>query len=115
MLIRKSNTMKKLVLFAIFATGAVLAGSAHAQGNIAAPTVRRQALPPVNRAAQTEGGLQRGVRLGNPVQMFNPFAPAEYGDGREFVATHDEGPTTLRPRDRSRTHPMGLRLFSIAF
>ena len=104
--------MKKLV---IFAAGAFLAGSALGQGNISAPTVRRQALPPVNRAAESEGGLQRGVRLGNPVQMLNPFAPAEYGDGSDFVATHDEGPSTLRPRDRSRTHPMGLRLLSFAF
>jgi hypothetical protein len=103
--------MKKLIIFAV---GAVLAGSALGQGNIIAPTVRRNALPPVNPAAQSEGGLQRGVRLGNPLQMVNPFAPREYGDGREFVAPRDQDPG-LRPQDRSRAFPIGLRLFSIAF
>ena len=104
--------MKKLVIFAGIA---LLAGSALAQGDIRTPVVRRQALPPVNRAAETEGGLQRGVRVGNPLQMLNPFAPAEYGDGTDFVTVRDEGPSTLRQHDRSRTHPVGLRLFSIAF
>lgn len=103
--------MKKLFIFAI--TG-VLAGSALAQGNITAPTVRRNALPPVNSAAQSEGSLQRGVRLGNPLQMFNPFAAGVYGDGREFVTPRDTDPG-LKPRDRSRNFPIGLRLFSIAF
>jgi len=105
--------MKKLI---IFAASAVLAGSAAlAQGNnISAPMVRRNALPPVNAPAQTEGGLQRGVRLGNPAQMFNPVAPGRYGDGREFVTARDQD-QGLRPRDRSRSFPIGLRLFSIAF
>jgi hypothetical protein len=104
--------MKKLI---IFAGCAVLAGSAFAQGNnISAPRVRRNALPPVNAAAQSEGSLQRGVRMGNVVGMFNPFAPGSYGDGREFVTERDHDPG-LRPRDRSREFPIGLRLFSIAF
>ena len=103
--------MKKLI---IFAACAILAGSALGQGNITAPTVRRNALPPVNSAAQSEGSLQRGVRLGSPLQMFNPFAPREYGDGRDFVAPRDQDPG-LRPRDRSRAFPIGLRLVSIAF
>ena len=104
--------MKKLVIFAGIA---LLAGSALAQGDIRTPVVRRQALPPVNRAAETEGGVQRGVRVGNPFQILNPFAPVEYGDGVDFVTIRDEGPSTLRQHDRSRTHPVGVRLFSIAF
>jgi hypothetical protein len=46
--------------------------------------------------------------------MINPVAPAFYGDGREFIAARyqDSG---LRPRDRSRNFPVGLRLFSLAF
>jgi hypothetical protein len=104
--------MKTLI---IFAAGAVLAGSALAQGNnLTAPAVQRRALPPPNAAAQSEGSLQRGVRIGNPLQMFSPFAPAEYGDGREFVTPRDQD-HTLQPRDRSRAIPIGLRLFSIAF
>jgi len=103
--------MKKLF---IFGAGLVLAGSAFAQGTISAPTVRRNALPPVNPPAQYEGSLQRGVRLGNPAQMFSPFAPAEYGEGREYVTPRGED-TGLRPRDRSRNFPIALRLFSVAF
>lgn len=98
----------------IFAAGALLAGSAFGQGRIAAPSVPRHALPPVSAAARTEGGIQRGFRLGNPAQMFNPFAPARYGDGREFVTPRGED-QGLRPRDTSRPYPIGLRLFSIAF
>jgi hypothetical protein len=94
----------------------MLAGSAFAQGNdnINAPVSTRHALPPVNAAAQTEGSLQRGVRLGNPAQMFNPFASQRYGDGREYVAErgYDGG---LKPRDNSRPFPIALRLFSISF
>ncbi len=75
--------------------------------------VRRETLPPANPAAQSEGGIQRGFRLGNPLQMFNPFAPSIYGQGREFLTAHDAG-TALR-HGRYRAYPMGLRLFSIAF
>jgi hypothetical protein len=98
----------------IFAAGAFLAGSALAQGTISAPNVHRNAVPPVNRSAQYEGSLQRGVRLGNPAQLVNPWAPAEYGDGHEFVTPRGED-TGLRPRDRSRNFPIALRLFSVAF
>jgi hypothetical protein len=98
----------------IFAAGAFLAGSAFGQGNnISAPVVRRTALPPVNPAAVSEGGIQRGFRVGNPIQMFNPVAPREYGEGRDLVVTRDVGSTL--PHDRARAYPIGLRLFTIAF
>lgn len=102
----------------IFAAGAVLAGSALAQGpaqanNISAPVVRRQAVPPVNVPAQSEGSIQRAVRLGNPLELFNPMAPVEYGSGRDFTTPREEdGP---RRRDRSGPSPVGLRLFTITF
>ena len=104
--------MKTLI---IFAAGALLAASALAQGdNISAPAVQRRTLPPPNSAAQSEGSLQRGARLGNPLQMFSPFAPARYGDGREFV-TERYTDRALQPRDRSRPFPIVLRLFSVSF
>jgi len=105
--------MKKILILAAFA---VLASPAFAaQGNnITVPVVPRKTLPPASTAVRTEGALQRGVRIGNPVQMFNPFAPGGYGDGREFVTPRDEDPG-LRPRDKSRAFPIGLRLFSVAF
>jgi hypothetical protein len=106
--------MKTLIALA---TVAALSASALAQGdnlNLNAPTVQRHALPPVNSSAQSEGSLQRGVRVGNPLQMFSPFAPVEYGNGREFVTARDQD-HALQPRDHSRAFPIGLRLFSIAF
>jgi len=97
----------------IFAACAVLAGSALAQGDISAPTVQRRTLPPVSSAAQSEGSVQRGVRLGNVLQLLNPFAPVEYGSGQGFVTPREE--EGARHRDRSGPSPVGLRLFSIAF
>lgn len=102
--------MKKILLLAVATS---LAGSAFAD-QLSAPVVHRSVLPPVNIPAQTEGSLQRGVRLGNPAQMFNPVAPKVYGDGREFVAPRDQD-QGLRPRDRSRSFPIGLRLLSFSF
>jgi hypothetical protein len=102
--------MKKLI---IFATCAALAGSALAQGdNFSAPTVQWRALPPVN-AAQSEGSVQRGFRLGNPLQLLNPFAPVEYGSSQGFLTPREE--EAGRRRDRSGPSPVALRLFSFAF
>jgi len=99
----------------VFTAGALMAGATLAQGdNFTAPTVQRRALPPLN-PAQAEGSIQRGFRLGNPAQMFNPFAPQKYGDGHEFVAQREEHDIAQHPRDNARPQPVGLRLFSFAF
>ena len=107
--------MKPLILCAACA---ILASSAFAAGNdannLTAPATPRRPLPPVNNAAQTEGSLQRGIRLGNPAQMFNPFASQRYGDGHEYV-TERGNDIGLRPRDESRPYPVGLRLLSFSF
>jgi hypothetical protein len=111
-LCEKEFSMKTLIAFA---TAALLASSAlAAEGTIAAPTVQRRALPPVSQA-QVEGGIQRGVRLGNPAQMFNAFASQKYGDGREFVTAREEHDVGQRPQDNSRPQAVGLRLFSFSF
>jgi hypothetical protein len=105
--------MKTLV---ILAAGALVAGSAIAQGgNFTAPVVRHNALPPANTAAQTEGGLQRAVRVGSPIQAFNPLAPKEYGEGREFIVRRDDGNSLPQQRTQDRARPVALRLFSFAF
>jgi hypothetical protein len=105
-----------IVLLASIVAGVLMMNYALAQDSntISAPVVQRQALPPVNVAPQTEGSLQRGVRLGNPAQMFNPFASVKYGDGHKFVTARlpDKG---LQPPDNSREHPIALRLFSFTF
>jgi hypothetical protein len=107
----EENFMKKLIVFAAAAT---LAVSAFAQStNLNAPVVQRRTVAPVTPAA-TEGGLQRGARLGNPAQMLNPLASQKYGDGREFLTPRDEG-IAQRPLDRSRPQSVGFRLFSFSF
>jgi hypothetical protein len=106
------STMKRNL---IFVTGALLAGTAIAAPEaISTTVVHHRTIVPVSDAVRTEGALQRGVRVGNPMQMINPRAPGEYGDGREFITPRyqDAG---LRPRDASRSFPIGLRLFSIPF
>ena len=59
--------------------------------------------------ARIDGGLVRtakAFRYGNPLQMVNPDAPAEYGDGRD-VTRHDVDDPFQRPQ--------GLKLFAFEF
>ena len=59
--------------------------------------------------ARVDGSLVRtfkAVRYGNPLQMVNPAAPAEYGDGRD-VTRHDVDDPFQRPQ--------GLKLFAFEF
>ena len=57
-------------------------------------------------APRVDGSVVRAVRSGNPLQMVNPFAPAEYGDGRD-VTRHETDDPDQRPQ--------GLKLFAIEF
>jgi hypothetical protein len=101
--------MKTLI---ILATSVTLAASAFAQDdNLSAPAVSRRTIQ-AQPAPATEGALQRAARVGSPLELINPFAPKEYGSGRDFVANSDT-PQVSRPH--SLAHPIGLRLFSIAF
>ena len=60
--------------------------------------------PPL--APRVDGSVVRAVRGGNPLQMVNPAAPAEYGDGRD-VTRHEV--------DDPNQRPQGLKLFAIEF
>lgn len=63
----------------------------------------------INRTAapaRVDGGVVRAVRSGNPLQMVNPAAPAEYGDGRD-VTRHEVDDPFQRPQ--------GLKLFAVEF
>ena len=55
---------------------------------------------------RVDGGFVRAYRSGNPLQMVNPAAPAEYGDGRD-VTRHEVDDPFQRPQ--------GLRLFAFDF
>ena len=50
----------------------------------------------------TEGAVQIALRTGQPIQLINPAAPAEYGNGNERVS-HD-------PNDPGK--PKGIVLFA---
>lgn len=45
----------------------------------------------------SDGVIPRAVRSGNPLQMINPFAPAEYGGGHDVVR-HEDGDPYQNPR-----------------
>ena len=40
---------------------------------------------------QPQGALQRGARGGNPLQMLNPRAPAQYGTAADSLAMDENG------------------------
>ncbi len=61
---------------------------------------------PVVIGPRTDGIIPRAVRSGNPLQMINPAAPAEYGSGQD-VTRHEAGDPSQRPQ--------GLRLYAVEF
>ncbi len=56
--------------------------------------------------SRIDGGVVRTVRSGNPLQMVNPFAPREYGNGTD-VTRHEPDDPNQRPE--------GLKLFALEF
>src|SRR5258708_1593028 len=60
--------------------------------------------PPVVRKENTDGVLPRMSRGGNPFQMFNPKAPAQYGKAEDSV---ELDPDTGKWK--------GIKLFTINF
>lgn len=59
-----------------------------------APTPDAAAMAP---AAGPDGVIPRAIRSGNPLQMINPSAPAEYGGGHDVVR-HEDGDPYQNPR-----------------
>jgi hypothetical protein len=53
----------------------------------------------------TEGVIQQALKTGQPVQLINPAAPAQYGSGHEH-ASHD-------PKNPGK--PKGIVLWSFVF
>ena len=70
------------------------AESARGGFNTSAPTSR------------IDGSVSRAARSGNPLQMINPFAPKEYGDGTDV---------TRRESDDPYQRAQGLRLLAVEF
>ena len=60
----------------------------------------------VTPGSRVDGSVTRVVRSNNPLQMVNPFAPKEYGDGSDVTRREPEDPYQ---------RPEGLRLFAVEF
>ena len=66
----------------------------------------RIANAPIAIGPRTDGVVPRAIRSGNPLQMINPLAPAEYGNGQD-VTRHDVDDPSQRPQ--------GIKLYAIEF
>lgn len=64
-------------------------------------------------AKPSEGSVQRAAHNGNVLQLINPFAPKEYGDGSEFVSYEEEH--TSQTKTAGRRVGGGLKLFGFSF
>ncbi len=67
-----------------------------------ARTVTTSVAPP----SRIDGSVTRVVRSNSPLQMINPLAPKEYGDGSDVTRREPEDPYQ---------RPEGLRLFAVEF
>ena len=127
-----SSPMKTLTLLAACVLGLSAVSAANAQSDTTTtPRTRitRQTVSTRNNAALTarlrrieaqsrqniqataprsniDGSVTRAARSGNPLQMINPLAPAEYGDGSDVTRRDPEDPYQ---------RPQGLRLFVVNF
>ncbi len=83
--------MKKLVMLGILMTIAGLAVAAPQKKTFTARVKTRPAPPPpVIKKENTDGVLPRATRGGNPFQMLNPKAPAQYGKAEDSVVLDPE-------------------------
>jgi hypothetical protein len=99
--------MKKLVVLGILMTIAGLALAEPQKKTFAAKAhgkARPTATPPPLKKENTDGVLPRAARGGNPFQMLNPKAPAQYGKAEDSV---ELDPDTGKWK--------GIKLFTINF
>ncbi len=66
----------------------------------------RQITTTAPQGSRIDGSVSRAARSGNPLQMINPFAPKEYGDGTDV---------TRRESDDPYQRAQGLRLVAVEF
>jgi hypothetical protein len=74
-----------LAIILVFTFGSIASGQTYkarfTEKVRAAPTPP----PHVTQRGEVEGAVPRGVRGGNPLQMLNPLAPAQYGSAAQSV------------------------------
>lgn len=106
----------KISLLVVAAT-MLFAASAWGQNLTATQIQKKQEQPQkpaLIRVPNGEGAVQWMLHLGNPLQGINPFAPAEYGDGTEFIDYYsDYDPSPRIPPGKQTGH--GVRLLSFRF
>jgi hypothetical protein len=107
----RAYTMKTHLIAILLIAAALTAADAqtHKQ-TFTAPATRpkhrlRTPPPPVTQKMEVDGVVPRAVRGGNPLQMFNPKAPAKYGTSQEAV--------TYDPNDPYRWR--GIKFFEFRF
>lgn len=100
--------MKTSFLIVTIAAGLVTASAAQAQdASFTAPGRNpRYRNAPTRLAPRTDGVVVRAVRSGHPLQMINPGAPTEYGNGQDTVR-HEANDPYQRPQ--------GIKLFVVEF
>jgi hypothetical protein len=69
------------------------------------PKQRHRPAPPISQKNEVDGVIPRAVRGGNPLQMFNPWAPRKYGTAQEAVTYDPNDPMRLR----------GIKFFEFRF
>jgi hypothetical protein len=76
------------ILLIAFLAGLVTTASAQLEAPIGPqkPVRAMPTPPPVSVRPGVEGAVPRAIRGGNPLQMFNPGAPPQYGTGEQSVA-----------------------------
>ncbi len=96
----------KLLPLAVAAATLFAVTSLHAQGTTLTKRLRTTKPAPPQLQPRTDGIIPRAIRSGNALQMINPAAPAEYGNGNDMVR-HE-------PSDPSQ-RPQGFKLLAIEF
>jgi hypothetical protein len=76
------------ILLISFLAGLVTTASAQIEAPIGPqkPVRAMPTPPPVAVRPEVQGVVPRAIRGGNPLQMFNPWAPPRYGTAEQSVA-----------------------------
>jgi hypothetical protein len=117
--------MKTLQLVATLTFGFASASAIHAQAatttsatathttttahgaSFTAPRAKARARnAPTHLTPRVDGVVARAIRSGHPLQMINPAAPADYGNGQDMVR-HEANDPYQRPE--------GIKLFVVEF
>lgn len=99
--------MKTYLILAFAIAGLTASASAQtftAPANKTKVQERPRTVPPVSHREVT-GVIPRALRGGNPLQMFNPRAPARYGTAQESVVYDPQYPGKWK----------GIKLFTLLF